>query len=309
MRPKSIILAGTHPRLLLIGLLWARIRKVDLAYVGDTNLLDVFNDGWPLRKAHFLFHWLVLRSCNTVFYIGSRNRDYYEFVAGRQFLRGKLRFMPYAALTRAVHKKPAKDKKFRILYLGRLVRVKAVERLVEALVLLKPDTLSRVRLTIAGDGEERARLEAMAIKSGLADVIAFLGAIPSDEVPVVFSDADLFVLSSEIEPWGNVVNEALSAGLAVAAPYWVGAAADLLVDGHSGFVMHDNEPLTIAATIERALQEGPERLSQMGNNGRLLVEGGGFNLRGATLALTSYVRSMQTFEGVCPVAQTGGSGD
>jgi glycosyltransferase involved in cell wall biosynthesis len=96
----------------------------------------------------------------------------------------------------------------------------------------------------------------------------------------LFAVADVVVLPSHTEPWGLVVNEALSSGRPVMAPHWVGAAADLLQDGVTGLVLSANSPEAIAAGLERAL-EMRATLSEMGRRGRALVAEGGWTLEGA----------------------------
>ncbi len=73
------------------------------------------------------------------------------------------------------------------------------------------------RLLIAGQGPEHGRLLALAAASGVADRVRLLGPVPHAELPVLYSGADLSVLSSEREGWANVLLESMACGTAVVA--------------------------------------------------------------------------------------------
>lgn len=293
--PSSIVIAGNHPRLLLVAMFWAAVRRRHVAYASDTNVLDALAKRGLSQSLRLVFHRIILSAAATYFYIGTRNRDYYNYIYGRRRIAGRLVFLPYAAVTsdQKLGPRPAKaasGKTLSVLYLGRIARQKNVESLVRAVECLSPEVRDQVEVTIAGEGAERSQLEELARALGVAHCVTFVGGISSDEVYIYYARCDLFVLPSSNEPWGLVVNEALSAGVPVAAPFWVGAVADIVIDGYSGLVMEDNAPSTIAAAIERALAIGPDGLRAMGANGRELVRSGGFCLDGATRELTAFVR-------------------
>ncbi len=120
----------------------------------------------------------------------------------------------------------------------------------------------RPYLVIVGEGEERARLQAQAAAAGLAD-IRFAGFRNQTELPSFFALADLFVLPSRHEPWGLIVNEAMAAGCPVIVSSEVGAAADLVQDGVTGFVFPAGDIDALTATLVEALAD-PARSTQMG---------------------------------------------
>jgi glycosyltransferase involved in cell wall biosynthesis len=77
-------------------------------------------------------------------------------------------------------------------YLGRLVSQKHVDRIIEAFVTARSAGL-KARLVIAGDGPERAALEALAARSDAAAAIHFCGRVPEAEVGAYFQVFDIFV--------------------------------------------------------------------------------------------------------------------
>ena len=73
-------------------------------------------------------------------------------------------------------------------------------------------------LLIAGEGPERARLEQMAARFGIADSVRFLGKVSEDELVSVYRSADVCVVpSTSLEGFGLVVLEALGCGIPVIA--------------------------------------------------------------------------------------------
>lgn len=148
-----------------------------------------------------------------------------------------------------------------LVYVGRLAREKDVRLLLDALAGL-PET---VRLLLAGDGPERAPLEAHAAGAGLADRVVFTGLLPHARVVDLLAAADLFVFPSATETLGLAVLEAMAAGCAVVAVR-AGASADLVREGETGRLVAA-EPGAFAAAVADLLAH-PERRAAMGRAAR-----------------------------------------
>lgn len=106
-------------------------------------------------------------------------------------------------------------------------------------------------LIFVGDGELRHELEGAA--QPLGDDVRFLGFRNQSELPSLFDLCDVFVLPSEREPWGLIVNEVMSVGRAVVASDQVGCAADLVHDGVNGFVYPVGNIAALATALGRVL--------------------------------------------------------
>jgi teichuronic acid biosynthesis glycosyltransferase TuaC len=71
-------------------------------------------------------------------------------------------------------------------------------------------------LVIVGEGPERAAIEAVARARGIAGRVRLLGQIPQQELPEIYSAADLLLLVSTHEGWPNVLLESMACGTPVA---------------------------------------------------------------------------------------------
>lgn len=85
-----------------------------------------------------------------------------------------------------------------LLTVGRLQRRKGHDVVLQALSSLVTHR-PRVRYVIVGDGEERARLESMAITLGLGSHVTFVGKVESSDLPHYYAAADIFVHPNRIE--------------------------------------------------------------------------------------------------------------
>lgn len=122
-------------------------------------------------------------------------------------------------------------------------------------------------LVFAGDGPLRLALESEAQSLSVAGRVRFLGFVNQSGLPDVYTTSDVFVLPSEHEPFGVVVNEAMLCGCAVAVSDRVGARFDLVREGETGFVFSAGDVEALAALL-RGLLSSPERLKQVGQAAR-----------------------------------------
>lgn len=126
-------------------------------------------------------------------------------------------------------------------------------------------------LAFAGSGEQAEALEAAA--EGLP--IVFLGFQNQQSLGRLFGLVDLFVLPSRHEPWGLVVNEAMSAGLPVIVSDEVGCWPDLVQEDVNGFVFPAGDRPALAEALYRAMSD-PARLAAMGDESRRIIGGWGY---------------------------------
>lgn len=103
-----------------------------------------------------------------------------------------------------------------LLAIGGLTPQKGFDLLLQALATWNPPA-GQVELQIAGDGPERAALQALSRSLGLEGRVRWLGALHPEQVPQALAGADALVSASRHETFGVVLAEALAAGRPVLA--------------------------------------------------------------------------------------------
>lgn len=157
----------------------------------------------------------------------------------------------------------------RLLWVGRLAKLKGLRTLLEATAKLK-GRRPELKLEIVGDGPDRDSLEALARTLGLEDHIRFLGYLSPPEVEARMREAGVFVMSSLAEGVPVVLMEALASGLPVVAPA-IGGIGELVEHGVSGFLTPASDVECLVERIEELLASPDLRL-RMGKAGRARVE-------------------------------------
>jgi phosphatidylinositol alpha-1,6-mannosyltransferase len=108
-----------------------------------------------------------------------------------------------------------------------------------------------VDYVVAGEGDDRARLEALALHAGVGERVHFLGAPELQSLIELYRTADLFVMPSTGEGFGITFLEAMASGTP-ALGLDVGGAKDALADGQLGTAVSESE---LPAAIARLLLE------------------------------------------------------
>lgn len=121
------------------------------------------------------------------------------------------------------------------------------------------------RLVIAGEGDDRKRLESKATDLGLRDRVKFLGRVSDARLAALYRDCSFFVMPSSNEGFGLVFVEAMRAGKACIGGY--GAPAEVIEHGVTGLLVEPAEPGQILAALLRLFQE-PAARESMGRAGR-----------------------------------------
>lgn len=139
-----------------------------------------------------------------------------------------------------------------ILFLGRLESVKRPMDAIDALSLLGDDV--QADLVIAGAGRLRGDLEGAAIRSGLESRIRFAGHVVGEDKRRVLEDARILILPSEAEPFGLVILEAWSAGLAVVAAD-TGGIPEVIEHERTGILVRVGDVRGYAEALRRLLSD------------------------------------------------------
>jgi glycosyltransferase involved in cell wall biosynthesis len=136
-----------------------------------------------------------------------------------------------------------------ILAAGRLEPVKDYPTLLRAFVRLLQHR--QAHLMILGQGSERQALESLAVKLGVASKIEMPGFVQN---PLKYMHrAQVLVVSSTFEGFGNTLVEALACGTQVVSTECPGGPAEILADGEYGRLVPVGDPEALAGAIEAAL--------------------------------------------------------
>jgi glycosyltransferase involved in cell wall biosynthesis len=148
----------------------------------------------------------------------------------------------------------------RVGFLGRLEPVKGLDVLIEAVSQLR----RAASVLIAGDGPEKARLQALAAARSVQERVVFPGQVAYADVPAFLKALDVLVLPSVTllpqhkEQFGRVLVEAMAAGVPV-----VGSTSGAIpeVIGDAGLVVPEGDASALARAVERVLDDSALRAS------------------------------------------------
>lgn len=148
-----------------------------------------------------------------------------------------------------------------ILSVGRIESVKRVDLLVSAMAWVdKP-----IRLVVAGDGTQRANVERAAVQAGVADRVAFLGAVDDERLLELYREALAVVYPPYDEDFGYVTLEAFLSRKPVITASDSGGPNEFVADGVNGFVRAP-APQAFAEAVN-LLARDPRRAAAMGDAG------------------------------------------
>lgn len=151
----------------------------------------------------------------------------------------------------------------RIVFAGSLYKVKGVDVLIDACLILK-DKFPELRLEILGKGPEQEAL--MARAKPLGERVRFHGYIPIKDV---IKSSTVLVLPSRSEGLGRVLVEAAALGKPLIGSR-VGGIPEVVKDGINGFLVPSEDVSALAGAISKLLSD-QELAKKMGEEGRELV--------------------------------------
>lgn len=178
----------------------------------------------------FLIQWLYPRA-NRVICTSNYVRD--QLLQFSKFKSNKVEMLPNPVDMKRIRvcaTEPYEYSKviplagYRIVTIGRLVKQKGFDVLLEALAISRKR--EDIYLVIVGDGPEKSNLEAIIHRLGLSDAVCLAG-YQSNPFPYI-ANSDLFVLSSRWEGYVNVVIEAMVLGIDIVATDCKSGPGDLL---------------------------------------------------------------------------------
>jgi glycosyltransferase involved in cell wall biosynthesis len=175
---------------------------------------------------------------------------------------------PFARRSRTLRAESGFDDDALVIgHVGRLSPEKGQARLLRVLPRVR-EKVPRARLVIVGDGPEMESLRTLARTLGVEEVTRFCGY--RSDVPEVFANLDLLVLSSDTEGLPNVVLEAMATGVPVVATA-VGGTPEVVEHGVTGLLVPAGDEAALAAAIVEAFAR-PGAAADRARRARAFVE-------------------------------------
>jgi colanic acid/amylovoran biosynthesis glycosyltransferase len=164
---------------------------------------------------------------------------------------------------------PVGERRFSILSVGRLHAIKNHKFLIRACHAFKGAGV-RFRCTIAGEGEEREPLRNLIRTLRLEDQIHLCGQVPREQLPSLYSQADVVVLTSHSEGIPQTLMEAMAMQRIVLAPRITGMP-ELIAHEQTGFLYQPNSMPDFLKKLARIAAESPS-LNDLRHDARRHIE-------------------------------------
>lgn len=213
-----------------------------------------FNDGdrsFFEKIFYYLSHWVTAILCHQIIAVSEKTK---KDVSLLPFIKDKIMviyngILDFETLSKEeariilVHKD---SEKVIIFSISELHKNKGVDVALKAISLLPKETKQKIIYSVAGNGEEKTKLEKLASEFGLTEIVRFLGFIP--DAKRLLSGSDIFLLPSRTEAFPYVILEAGIAGLPIVATS-VGGVPEVIHDMQNGVLIHPRNPKEIAEAI------------------------------------------------------------
>lgn len=170
---------------------------------------------------------------------GDKVAEYYKIDSNKiAFLRnGVTKINSKLSKKDILNKYSLEDNCFYLLSVSRLVKWKRVDRIINAMNRIDN---SKIKLLIAGDGEEKSSLQNLSQN----DNIIFLGSISSNEVQELMSCVDVFISMYDLSNIGNPLLEALTHNLPIIT-YDSGNTKSIINNKNGILISSTNEEIII----------------------------------------------------------------
>lgn len=156
----------------------------------------------------------------------------------------------------------------RIVTVGELIKLKNVDKVIEAIARLTSDY--NIRYTIIGAGPERSSLGQMVQNHGLEDIVTFIENVPHHMIGEEMYKHNIFIMPSFFETFGRVYFEAMAMGIPIICAKNSGIFG-IFKNGEEGLSVDHTNIEEIASELEFLIANEKERI-RIGQKGKELVE-------------------------------------
>ena len=159
-----------------------------------------------------------------------------------------------------------------VLGVGRMVHKKGFDVLIRAIALLH-ELHGHVKAVLIGEGDLKAQWQKLAVDSGVADRVLFVGRVRYDQITRYYNMADMLAMPSVTHPADGLnvcVLDAMACGKPIVASRVAGNPL-VVADGINGIRVDEGRPEQLAHAIAR-LADAPVLRAKLGAASRKRVE-------------------------------------
>jgi len=277
---------GYNNHSILWAMLLCKMMKIPFFMRMESNLVNAPKG----RFVKDLFINWILKNAAGLLYVSSDNKNYYlEYSADKN----KLFSVPYTVDNAFFQNKilEVKDEILNtkkkiglvedypiILYASKLTTRKRSTDLLNSFIKLSKDgkTPPNAYLVFIGDGEERENLQKVISNLDWNSHIKMLGFKNQTELPLFFAMCDIFVLPSQNEPFGLIVNEVMNAAKPIIVTNEVGCAKDIIQDCENGYIIEPKDIEDLSSKL-KILIDNKELREKMGKKSLEIINNWSYN--------------------------------
>jgi glycosyltransferase involved in cell wall biosynthesis len=228
LEPKLLLVSGRMEQKYLFVAQYFKKRKIPVVGNSDNQIKNNLK-----TKITFLFsYWLYKKYFSHMLVPGELQK---QFCLKLGFKENQIYFPQYTADVTLFSKNDyTNSKKNKIVFIGRLEKIKGIDLLTKAFVNLYDQQKITQKLVIIGDGSLRDSLPIQ--HKG----IGYYPFSSQENVLELIKDARYFCLPSLDEPWGLVIHEAVAAGLPLVTTDVCGASHTFLTPNKNGYFFERN---------------------------------------------------------------------
>ena len=256
------------PVLLPVLMLLSKRKKVVLLIVGDFYGRTFKNSWYPRQLLKNLIAY-------TYDFFERKGSQYFKTLTTGRYLADKysaelfdISLIPSQKILHSTS--DIRDNKIKLLYVGKLDKIKSVATILSAISLLDEHYKNRIRLYVVGSGCEDDYLKEYAKSKGIDHLVSFEGPVPfGPELERYYKESHIFVLSSLGEGTPKVLFEAMAYRLAIIATN-VGGVPSATENGKCAYLVPPGSPESMRDAIIKVISDEKLR-SELIENGTRIV--------------------------------------
>lgn len=216
-------------------------------------------------QSDFTFVKKVLSKCSLVIVLADMWKQYFE----KEMALDNLEVLENIVPVPQVNKQSFGDGKLHFLFLGRLVKTKGVDELIDAIIMNREVFAGKIVVHLCGDGVEEANLKSKIATAGIDNEIIFEGWIVDDEKIKLLNHCDVFILPTYFEGISISILESMAFRLPIITTD-VGGNPTLVKNGINGLLIPVKSTDAVADSIKYFL-DNPHKVKLMGESSSDIV--------------------------------------